>query len=89
MGIIIRHARRGGESKGRAGRIGKVGGGGSSHEIRCAKIAGLGELHTGRRKIQPAGRVIREFYEAAHQSLKHDFFDAVGGRRRDGRTCFR
>jgi REP element-mobilizing transposase RayT len=47
--------------------------GSSSHEIRCAKIAGLGELHTGRRKIQPAGPVIREFYEAAQRALKHDF----------------
>ncbi len=44
----------------------------SSHEIRCAEIAGLGELHTGRRKIQPAAGDIRKFYEAARQVLKHE-----------------
>jgi REP element-mobilizing transposase RayT len=45
--------------------------GSTSHDVRCAAIAGLGELHYGRKKIQPAGRVIREFYEAAQSVLKH------------------
>jgi len=45
--------------------------GSTSQEICSAKIASLGELHYGRRKIQPAGHVIREFYEAAQGVLKH------------------
>ena len=46
--------------------------GSSSHEIRCDEILGLGELHHGRRKVQPAAGDIRDFYEAARQVLKHD-----------------
>jgi REP element-mobilizing transposase RayT len=45
--------------------------GSTSREIRCAAIAGLGELHYGRKRIQPAGRVIRKFHEAARSLLKH------------------
>ena len=46
--------------------------GSSSHEIRCAEISGLGELHHGRRKIQPAATDIRRFYEAAQLVLKQE-----------------
>lgn len=46
--------------------------GSGSHEIRSANIAELGNLHHGRKKIQPAGRVIRDFYEAAKGSLRHE-----------------
>jgi len=46
--------------------------GSSSHEIRCAEIVGLGELHRGRKKVQPAAGDIRKFYEAACKILKHD-----------------
>jgi REP element-mobilizing transposase RayT len=46
--------------------------GSSSHTIHCADIAELGALHHGRKKIQPAGRVIRDFYEAAKGSLRHE-----------------
>lgn len=45
--------------------------GSTSTEIRCAEIASLGELHLGRKRIQPAGPGIREFYEAARGVLKH------------------
>lgn len=45
--------------------------GSSSHNIRMAHIAGLGELHRGRKAVQPASRDIREFYEQARQVLKH------------------
>jgi REP element-mobilizing transposase RayT len=45
--------------------------GSSSHEIRCAEIFGLGELHHGRKKVQPAASDVRKFYEAAQQILKH------------------
>lgn len=46
--------------------------GSSSHKIHCAKLAPLGGLHHGRKRLQPAGRVIREFYEAAQGVLKYD-----------------
>ena len=45
--------------------------GSMSHEIRSADIAGLGELHYGRRSILPAYRDIKTFYELAQGSLKH------------------
>jgi REP element-mobilizing transposase RayT len=53
--------------------------GSMSREIRSASIADLGEIHYGRKRIQPAGRVMREFHEAAKARLKHpllDFTDA-------------
>jgi REP element-mobilizing transposase RayT len=46
--------------------------GSSSREIRCAEIAGLGELHMGRRQVQPAAGDVCDFYEAASRVLKHD-----------------
>jgi REP element-mobilizing transposase RayT len=44
--------------------------GSTSHEIRVPALADLGELHYGRKAFQPAGRTIREFYEAARTRLK-------------------
>jgi len=45
--------------------------GSSSHEIRDNIIARLGELHHGRKHIQPNGRDIRDFYSAARGQLRH------------------
>lgn len=45
--------------------------GSSPHEIRVEKIESLGELRTGRKRIQPPSRVIRGFYEEARDLLKH------------------
>jgi REP element-mobilizing transposase RayT len=45
--------------------------GSGSHTIRNPVLHELGELHLGRRRIQPAGKVVREFYERAHSLLKH------------------
>jgi len=45
--------------------------GSTSSKVHCARIASLGELHYGRRRIQPAGRVIRKFYDAAQGVLQH------------------
>lgn len=45
--------------------------GSSSHEIRVEKIAELGELHHGRKAVQPAGHEIRAFYAQAQTVLKH------------------
>jgi REP element-mobilizing transposase RayT len=45
--------------------------GSSSHFIASEAIAELGELHHGRKKIQPAGWVIRHFYERAREVLQY------------------
>jgi REP element-mobilizing transposase RayT len=45
--------------------------GSSSHEIRVERIAGLGELHQGRRAVQPGSLILRQFYERARGVLKH------------------
>src|SRR5262249_37539137 len=46
-----------------------------SHEIRVERIADLGELHHGRKRIQPSGKDIREFYEEARHVLKHPLLE--------------
>lgn len=45
--------------------------GGNSQFIASEAIAQLGELHHGRKKIQPAGWVIRSFYEHAGEVLSY------------------
>jgi REP element-mobilizing transposase RayT len=45
--------------------------GSTSRTIRNDLIAELGEVHFGRKSIQPAGRDIRDFYEQATTVLKH------------------
>ena len=49
--------------------------GSMSRSVRSAAIAGLGELHYGRKRIQPAGRVVREFQEASRGVLKYALFE--------------
>jgi REP-associated tyrosine transposase len=46
--------------------------GSTSHTIRCDPLKDLGELHFGRRRMQPAGRDLRLFYEQAAGRLQHD-----------------
>ena len=46
--------------------------GSASHLIRSDVIADLGELHYGRKRVQPASSEIRTFYENAKQLLKHE-----------------
>lgn len=43
-----------------------------SKSIRNDVIADLGELHYGRKSVQPASRVIGGFYERAQDVLKHE-----------------
>src|SRR5262249_7630241 len=52
--------------------------GSGSKEIRTDVIAELGQLHFGRKRIQPAGGEVRRFYERAATVLKHPLltFDA-------------
>jgi REP element-mobilizing transposase RayT len=46
--------------------------GSSSHEIRVERIADLGELHYGRKAVQPPAAEIRRFYQEARTLLKHE-----------------
>jgi REP element-mobilizing transposase RayT len=43
-----------------------------STTIRNDVLRELGELHFGRKRVQPAGRDIRAFYEAAKDILRHE-----------------
>jgi REP element-mobilizing transposase RayT len=45
--------------------------GSTSRTIRNDLIADLGELHIGRKQIQPAGRDIRAFFNQAAATLRH------------------
>jgi len=45
--------------------------GSGSQVVRTDVLAMLNELHFGRKKVQPAGRDVREFYEKAGDLLKH------------------
>lgn len=49
--------------------------GGTSKSIDSDIIATLGELHFGRKSVQPAGRVVREFYDRAEQALRHPLLE--------------
>jgi REP element-mobilizing transposase RayT len=49
--------------------------GSTSQTIRNDWIAELDELHVGRKKLQPAGRDIRAFYERAFAALKHPLLE--------------
>jgi REP element-mobilizing transposase RayT len=74
--------------------------GSSSHEIRVERIAELGDLHYGRKCVQPRSEELRRFYADARQALKHalltftdDDILRIGeafGRvvRRQGYTCY-
>ncbi len=46
--------------------------GSMSHVIRSDVIGALGELHHGRKKVQPTSREIREFYREADKRLRHE-----------------
>src|ERR1700676_1719775 len=52
--------------------------GSTSHCIRCDVIADLGQLHQGRKRIQPSSREIRAFVEEADARLRFPMltFDA-------------
>src|SRR5687768_5576422 len=45
--------------------------GSCSTGIKSDVLAQLGDLHLGRKKVQPAGREIRAFYQEARPLLKH------------------
>src|SRR5438045_1122507 len=45
--------------------------GSTSTEVRVEPIAELGEIHHGRKAVQPSSKEIREFHKKAHDILKH------------------
>jgi REP element-mobilizing transposase RayT len=49
--------------------------GSTSRTIAGDRIAALGELHYGRKKIQPAARDVRAFYKNAAEALKHPLLE--------------
>src|SRR5207248_10769251 len=53
--------------------------GSMSRTIYCDVIRELGDLHYGRKKVQPASRDIRAFYERARDVLKHELLEFSGG----------
>lgn len=46
--------------------------GSMSKSIATDVLGQLGELHYGRKRMQPSGKVIREFYQTAKPLLKHE-----------------
>lgn len=46
--------------------------GSNSIEIRSPILEELGEIHYGRKRIQPCGAVIRKFYQQAKPKLKYE-----------------
>lgn len=60
--------------------------GSMSHELRCANILPLGEIHFGRKRVQPVSQVIKEFYEAACGILKHELLNFNQKTNRDHRS---
>jgi REP element-mobilizing transposase RayT len=46
--------------------------GSTSREVRSVQLHDLGELHFGRKKLQPVRRVVKEFYDEARLKLKHE-----------------
>jgi len=55
--------------------------GSTSHRIASDVIAQLGELHYGRKRVQPGGWEIRAFYETASDVLKHPLLEFSGRER--------
>lgn len=45
--------------------------GSGSHRVASDVLAELGEVHLGRKRLQPAGSEIRKFYKQAHVRLKY------------------
>ena len=63
--------------------------GSTSHNVEDKKIAELGEWHFGRRKIQPPGKVIREFQEKAAAVLKYSLLKFEGREVEEFTAAFR
>jgi REP element-mobilizing transposase RayT len=49
--------------------------GSTSRTVRCDVLADLGQLHFGRKRLQPASRDLRAFYQQAAARLQHPLLD--------------
>jgi hypothetical protein len=56
--------------------------GSGSHTVHSDVLAELGELHYGRKKVQPTGAVVRRFYERAAPLLRHQLITFTPEERR-------
>lgn len=63
--------------------------GSTSRTICNDVIADLGNLHYGRKKVQPAGWKIRDFYDCAAPVLQHDLREFTGREAREIAHSFR
>ena len=45
--------------------------GSCSNELRADHLASLGEIHEGRKRVQPSSNVLRDFYRQADELLAH------------------
>lgn len=52
--------------------------GSTSRAIASERIGALGDLHFGRKRIQPASRDVRAFYQQAAKVLKHPLLEIRG-----------
>lgn len=74
--------------------------GGGSHKVATDILSQLGELHLGRKTVQPPAQAVRAFYEQAAERLKYPLlsfepeqFESVAGAMGDaiglcGYTCY-
>ena len=62
--------------------------GSNSQRVACDAIAELGELHRGRKKVQPAGWVIRDFYQRAKEILAYPLLTFTEAARSDVGSAF-
>jgi REP element-mobilizing transposase RayT len=62
--------------------------GSGSTEVRQDVLKELGELHFGRKRVQPSGQVVREFYEKAAGLLKHPLLTFDEGARDEIAAAF-
>jgi len=56
--------------------------GSGSSEVRAETLKDLGEIHHGRKRIQPSREALREFYRDAEQKLDHEIIWFDGRMRR-------
>jgi len=63
--------------------------GSGSTEIRNPKLQHLGEVHHGRKDVQPRGSVIRDFYKEADALLEHPKVEFANPHRQAITTAFR
>ena len=62
--------------------------GSTSQQVRLDVIRELGELHLGRKEVQPARRVVQQFYDRAADNLRHPLLTLDEGARGEVGVAF-